>query len=142
MSKWCKVDISGLKKLQKQIENSVKQCEQIENSAKQIEQMKLDIANKLADEFLNEVIKRTPTSENNQLKTHWKAQVLKNGTGYNIIVSNDLQYASYVEYGKKLDNGSWKKGYYMLHITELDIERKINNISEPIIDKYLKEIFK
>lgn len=132
MGKWGKVDISGLKKLQKQLENS----------AKQIEQIKLEIANKIADEFLNEVIKRTPTSENNQLKNHWKAQVLKHGTGYNIIVSNDLQYASYVEYGKKLDNGGWKQGYYMLHITEQDIERKMNNISEPIIDKYLREIFK
>ena len=132
MAKWGKVDIRGLKQLQKQLENSVKQ----------IEQMKLEIANRIADEFLKEVIDRTPDSDNNQLKKNWKAQVIKSGTGYNIFVSNDLPYASYVEYGHRTEQDGWKQGYFMLHLTEQDIERKMNNISAPIIDKYLKEIFK
>ena len=126
------VDIKGLKNFQKQLENS----------AKQIEQMKLEIANKIAEEFLNEVIERTPTSDNNQLKEHWKSEVVKNGNGYDIIISNDLEYASYVEYGRRLDNGRFKPGHYMLHITTSDIENKMNNIAEPILDKYLREIFK
>ncbi len=132
MGKWGKVDIKGLKQLQKQLEQA----------AKNTNKVMYDIANEIAEEFLQEVIQRTPSSDNNQLKNAWTKQVVPSGNGFNIIIENKLQHASFVEYGHKTEKGGWKQGYYMLHITEQDIMNRINKIGEPILDKYLREIFK
>lgn len=132
MSKWGKVDFSELKKLQKQIQRAERNMMKMQD----------EIAIKIGNEFLQEVIERTPKSENNTLRNHWKLQILRNKASYTVVVYNDLEYASMVEFGHKTDNGGWKQGYFMMTITEQDIEKKMNNLATPIIDKYLGEIFK
>lgn len=132
MGKWGKFDIRGLKQLQKQLEQAAKNTNKI----------MLNVANEIAKEFLEGVKQRTPTSDNNQLKEAWTAKVIPSGNGYNIVVENPLQHASFIEYGHKTEKGGWKQGYYMLHITEQDIMNRINKIGEPIVEKYLREIFK
>lgn len=132
MSKLGKIEIKGLKEFQTQIQNA----------QKRVEDLKLEVANTIAQEFLKEVIERTPKSNNNKLKNNWKYKITKDETGYNIEVYNDLQYAPYVEHGHKTKYNGFIQGHHMLHLTKEDIEERMNNITTPILEKYLQEVFK
>lgn len=90
-----------------------------------------------------EVIQRTPTTNNNKLKNNWKKRVVanKNGT-YTVEVYNDLEYASSVEYGSKNADNGWNEGKFMMTITSQMIQQRMNSIAQPKIDKFLKGVFK
>lgn len=110
----------------------------LQKRAAKIEQMKLEIANKIADEYLQEVIANTPDSDTNELKNHWKTQVLKHGTGYKIIITNDLEYASQVNNGHRTTDGGYIPGKYMIDITQAEIEEKLSKY----YGQMLEELFK
>lgn len=128
-----KVDFRELKQLQKQIEQAEK------NFNKTIEK----IVNDIADEFLAEVKAKTPSSDSNKLKENWKKRIVSNGSGYTVEIYNDLEYASSVEYGHKINDGKgWKQGHFMMTITENDIKNRMDKIAQPTIDDMLRGIFK
>lgn len=132
MGRWGKADFSGLKQLE----------QQLAQAQQEIDKMQLEIVRTLEQEFLKGVIARTPKSETNGLKNHWKSSIQKMGTSYILTVYNDLEYASFVEYGHRNQNGGFTPGRYMLKITEQEIMAKMNNIQAPIIERHLREIFK
>lgn len=128
------VNISGLKQLQKQLEQAQQQVPAlIEDNVKDI-----------AREFLNEVIRRTPTSNTNDLKQDWKCDfnVVKQGNSYKVTIKNENEIASYIEYGHRTENNGWKNGHFMMTITEQQIQAKMNTIAQPKVDKFLKGVFK
>ncbi len=127
------VDFRELQKLQKRLEQAQNQVPEL------IQQIVDDISN----EFLQEVIKRTPTTNNNKLKNNWKKRVVagKNGS-YTVEVYNDLEYASSVEYGSRNANNGWNEGKFMMTITSQMIQQRMNKIAQPKLDNFLKGVFK
>lgn len=128
-----KVDFKELIELQKRLKKAQAEV------PKMIEQIVDDIGN----EFLAEVKTKTPNSDNNKLKNNWKKKVSKVGNGYQVEIYNDLEYASSVEYGHRINGGKgWKEGKFMMTITENDIQRRLDKIAQPHIDNMLKGMFK
>ena len=127
------VDFRELKKLQKRLK-------QAQN---QVPELMKQIVDEISNEFLQNVIQRTPTTNNNKLKNNWKKRVVANENGtYTVEVYNDLEYASLVEYGSKNDNNGWNEGKFMMTITSQMIQRKMNSIVQPKLDNFLKGVFK
>lgn len=78
---------------------------------------------------------RTPVMTG-QLRRGWNidANVKKVGSTYTIELSNDTDYASYVENGHRTANGSgFVPGQFMLTISE----KEIQNMAPAILDKKL-----
>ena len=127
------VDFRDLKKLQKRLK-------QAQN---QVPELMQQIVDEISNEFLQNVIQRTPTTNNNKLKNNWKKRVVANENGtYTVEVYNDLEYASLVEYGSKNGNNGWNEGKFMMTITSQMIQRRMNSIIQPKLDNFLKGVFK
>lgn len=128
-----KVDTRGLKQLQKKLEKS--QAE--------IQQLFIDTAKEMAQEFLQEVIRRTPSSNTNDLKNDWKCDfnVVQNGNTYTITVKNENEIASLIEYGHRTENNGFKQGHFMMTITENEIQRKFDVKARKKFEDYLKGVF-
>ena len=62
--------------------------------------------------------------------------------GYQIIVKNTVDYASYAEYGHRTRGGKgWVNGQFFLTISEQELDRESQSILERKIDKKLREVF-
>ena len=137
-----KVQFDGLKEFQKTIEEMEKEKEQL----------MIDTIKELAARLLRKVIKRTPSDTGN-LRRNWVvSDVRKNGSNYEIEVSNSTEYASYVEFGHRQTPGrfvpaigkrlkkSWVKGKFMLTISEDELKRQAPAVIEKKITEWLKKL--
>ena len=137
-----KVQFDGLKEFQKTIEEMEKEKEQL----------MIDTIKELATRLLRKVIKRTPSDTGN-LRRNWVvSDVRKNGSNYEIEVSNSTEYASYVEFGHRQTPGrfvptigkrlkkSWVKGKFMLTISEDELKRQAPAVIEKKITEWLKKL--
>ncbi|WP_196595906.1 HK97 gp10 family phage protein [Pectinatus frisingensis] len=78
--------------------------------------------------------------------------VRKVGSNYQIIITNPMQYASYVEYGHRQTPGkfvpalgkrlkkSWVNGKFMMTISEHELRLEVPNILRKKLNKYLREV--
>lgn len=131
MGKWGSVNFSDLKKLQKSLEKT----------QKEIPLLMKEVATEIGNEFLQGVISRTPSTDDNKLKNAWKLTVNQKGNNFEILLENPLEYASMIEYGHKTAIGGFKQGVYMLKITEQEIVNKMDTIASRKLNKYLQGIF-
>lgn len=124
-------------------------------------------AQELAGRLLNKVVKRTPVVYGT-LRDAWAVMpVGHRGTHYTVVVLNNLQYASYVEYGHRQRPGrfipgywesdrfvydpdaeggmvlkkNWVKGRYMLTISTQELEQQAPKILEKKLYLFLKGCF-
>lgn len=128
-----KVDTRELKQLQKKLEKS--QAE--------IKQLFIDTSKEIAQEFLQEVIRRTPSSNTNDLKNDWKCDfnVVQNGNTYTITVKNENEIASLIEYGHRTENNGFKQGHFIMTITEHEIQQKFDKVAQRKVEDFLKGVF-
>ena len=158
MAKWGKCDFKQLERLNKNMERLMKA---------DLDKFCQDAAKDLASRLLRKVVKRTPVISH-ALQDNWiVTEVGHRGTHYTVVVLNNLQYASYVEYGhrqqpgrfipgywesgrfvydRKAEGGmvlkqNWVKGRYMLTISTQELEQPAPKILEKKLYKFLKGCF-
>ena len=138
MAKYGRMNVKGLRELQKQLEGM-----------KDSEELMQECAKELAKRLMDLVKARTPTGdypassgrEGGVLKRGWgdTATIQKIGDTYRIEVTNKEPYASYVEYGHRTRNHKdWVPGVFMMTISANEIEQAAPKILEKKILRYLK----
>ena len=139
-----KVDLKELEKFAKNLEKA---------RDSEIKKMLENITNEIAAKLMRKAVKRTPVKEG-ILRNAWTVSAVnKTGDGYEVVVSNHMEYAAYVEYGhiqtpgrfvpaigKRLKN-SWVEGKFMLTKSELELNGRIEKIVSKKVEKWLKEVF-
>lgn len=80
--------------------------------------------------------KNVPTSLVDELTVHYY------GGTYIIEIVNNVEYASYVEYGHRTINGGWVPGRFMMTISENQLRRIAPAVLEAKIQKYLGGLMK
>lgn len=124
-----------------------------------------ELAKEIAARMLAKVIKRTPVDDG-ALQKGWTGgaanvsdkggvvgvngkngfaqglEVTKNGSNYEITVSNHIEYATYVEYGHRTRNHqNWVKGRFFMTISAKEVEGQAPQIVERKLLKALREVF-
>ena len=122
-----------------------------------------ECAKELAARLLAKVIKRTPVGQypagsgkkGGTLRRGWTAgknqnaisyaqslQIQHVGDVYKIVITNPVDYASYVEFGHRTRNHKgWVEGKFMLTISEQEIQTIAPRVLENKIKKLLGECF-
>ncbi len=152
MGKMGRFDCRGLKDFQSQLEKLQDPNAFVEACAKE-----------LAARLLRLVIKKTPVgdypkSTGKKGGTLWRGWTGKKssatdyvnsltvhhfGNSYVIEIVNPVEYASYVEYGHRTANHKgWVKGWFMMTISEQELEKIAPKVLEKKIRKYLGGVLK
>lgn len=140
-----KFDKKGLEKLQKQLEELEK--------GKARDKFFEDCAKELAARLLALVIPKTPVKSGN-LRRGWTGgkkmdaeafadslTVKKSGKTYTITVENNVEYASYVEYGHRTRGGKgFVQGKHMLETSEQELKALSPKILQDKLEKFLKGV--
>lgn len=154
MGKYGSCNFDGLKDLKRKLEILEKQ---------KAEEFMEACAKELAARLLAKVIKRTPLGQypsgsgkvGGTLRRGWTAgksqnaisyaqslQIQHIGDVYKIIITNPVDYASYVEFGHRTRNHKgWVEGKFMLTISEQEIQTIAPRVLENKIKKLLGECF-
>ena len=137
MAKYGRMNVKGLRELQKQLEGM-----------KDSEELMQDCAKELAKRLMKLAKDRTPVRQypsgsgkvGGTLRRGWKTgEIEKIGNTYRIEVINPVEYASYVEYGHRTRNhAGWVNGRFMMTISANEIEQSAPKILEKKILRYLK----
>lgn len=140
------------------IDELLKLQSQMKDFEKNVDSFKEECCKEVASRLLAKVIKNTPVGQyiyitkngkrkkyklGGTLRRGWTAQkdninVTKHGniTRFNLI--NDVEYASYVEFGHRTRNKKgWVEGKYILTTAEQEIDQ----IAPKLIEKKLKQRF-
>lgn len=154
MGKYGSCNFDGLKDLKRKLEILEKQ---------KAEEFMEACAKELAARLLAKVIKRTPVGQypsgsgkvGGALRRGWTAgknqnaisyaqslQIQHVGDVYKIVITNPVDYASYVEFGHRTRNHKgWVEGKFMLTISEQEIQTIAPRVLENKIKKLLGECF-
>jgi len=74
------------------------------------------------------------------LRRNWTLDgVSKSGSGYVVTISNNTEYAGYVENGHRTVGGGWVEGQFFLKITMEEIMAKLPAIVGPMYENYLRQ---
>lgn len=136
-----KIDTSGLKEFEKQLN-------QLSNT--QMQQFTEQMVKELAEIEFAKIIDKTPVGaypassgkQGGTLRRNWSiGEVAKKGEGYEIVITNNTEYASYVEYGHRTANhAGWVDGRFMMTITEQEMESQGPAIINRRLTAFLKEV--
>ena len=154
MGKYGSCNFDDLKDLKRKLEILEKQ---------KAEEFMEACAKELAARLLAKVIKRTPVGQypsgsgkvGGTLRRGWTAgknqnaisyaqslQIQHVGDVYKIVITNPVDYASYVEFGHRTRNHKgWVEGKFMLTISEREIQTIAPRVLENKIKKLLGECF-
>lgn len=154
MGKYGSCNFDGLKDLKRKLEILEKQ---------KAEEFMEACAKELAARLLAKVIKRTPVGQypsgsgkvGGTLRRGWTAgknqnaisyaqslQIQHVGDVYKIVITNPVDYASYVEFGHRTRNHKgWVEGKFMLTISEQEIQTIAPRVLENKIKRLLGECF-
>lgn len=163
MGRWGRCDYRELKELDERLQQL---------SEADMDQLCRQAANQVAQILLNKVKKRTPVgvvppyATDEAKREHWAGYrggslrdawmilpVEKHGDVYEITVVNNLDYASYVEYGHRQTPGryvpalgkslkvSWVKGRFMLTISEQEVKVLAPEVLNDMLYNALKGVF-
>ena len=99
----------------------------------------------VAGRVFRATVKNTPV-DTGFLRESWNIDdVKKKGSVYEIEISNDVEYASYVEYGHRIVRGGntlgWKDGVFMLTISEKNLEKVMDRIFQRNFEKRFKDLW-
>ena len=99
----------------------------------------------VATRVFRATVKNTPV-DTGFLRELWNIDdIKKKGSVYEIEISNDVEYASYVEYGHRIVRGGntlgWKDGVFMLTISEKNLEKVMDRIFQRKFEKRFKELW-
>lgn len=99
----------------------------------------------VATRIFQATVKNTPV-DTGFLRESWNIDdVKKKGSVYEIEISNDVEYAAYVEYGHRIVSGGdtlgWKDGVFMLTIAEKNLEKVMDKIFQRKFEKRFKELW-
>ncbi|MBM7550518.1 HK97 gp10 family phage protein [Peptoniphilus gorbachii] len=105
----------------------------------------LEATYEVATRVFQATVKNTPV-DTGFLRESWNIDdVKKKGSVYEIEISNDVEYASYVEYGHRIVRGGntlgWKDGVFMLTISEKNLEKVMDRIFQRKFEKRFKELW-
>lgn len=142
-----------LKFNKKELEKLQKQLEELEKGKAKDEFFE-DCAKELAARLLALVIPKTPVKGGN-LRRGWTGgkkmdaeafadslTVKKSGKTYTITVENNVEYASYVEYGHRTRGGKgFVQGKHMLETSEQELKALSPKILQDKLEKFLKGVF-
>ena len=155
MGRDIKIDLKGLEDLKKRLQK----IEQ-EDATRFFEELSREIAARL----LAKVIKRTPVgkTDGGTLRRGWTGggekgtaaksfasglDVKKSGKSYTVVISNNVEYASYVEYGHRIMGGIERKtdvgcaeGKFILTLSEHEIKGRAPKIIERKIAEWLASL--
>ncbi|MCT6924091.1 HK97 gp10 family phage protein [Metasolibacillus sp.] len=108
-----------------------------------MEAFNIAMVKELAARLLAKVIKRTPV-DTGVLRRGWTiGQVKKIGDMYEIEVINNIEYASYKEFGHRTRNHQgWVNGRFMMTISADELEQQAPAIIERKLKAKLMEVFK
>lgn len=154
MGSYGNCNFDGLKDLRKKLSTL---------EEKKVEQFMEACAKELAARLLAKVIKRTPVGVypsgsgkvGGTLRRGWTAgknqnavnyakslQIQHIGDVYKIVITNPVEYASYVEFGHRTRNHKgWVEGKFMMTISEQEIQTIAPKVLENKIKKLLGECF-
>lgn len=154
MGSYGSCNFDDLKGFKKKIENL---------EGKKAEEFMEACAKELAARLLAKVIKRTPvgqypsgsgkvggtlrrgwTAGKNQSATNYaqSLQIQHVGDVYRIVITNPVEYSSYVEFGHRTRNHKgWVEGKFMMTISEQEIQTIAPKVLENKIKKLLGECF-
>lgn len=159
MGKMGKFDCKGIKELQKQLENlQEKQGEFLESCAKELAARLLAkvIRRTPVKDYSKEITvvakrdgkkhkkgeeykkKVNPSGKKGgTLRKGWTAgEIRKEGSVYKVEISNNVEYAPYVEYGHRTpSHKGWVPGKFMLTISEQELE----TIAPKVLENRIKE---
>ncbi len=159
MGKMGKFDSKGIKELQKHLENlQEKQGEFLESCAKELAARLLAkvIRRTPVGDYSKEITvvakrnskkhkkgeeykkKINPSGKKGgTLRRGWKAgEIRKEGNVYKVEISNNVEYAPYVEYGHRTpSHRGWVPGKFMLTISEQELE----TIAPKVLENRIKE---
>lgn len=161
--KWGSVDFKELKQLRERLEKLTTDRDEFCH----------DCAKELASRLLKKVVNRTPVGEyepitytkadgttityndakqGGELRRSWHIGTISQSGGvYTIEVSNNTEYASYVEFGHRQEPGrfvphigrrlksAWVEGRFMLTISENEIQSKAPRLLEKRLHDKLRE---
>lgn len=131
------------------LKNFAKQLNKIRGKDKELFYER--VTKELAARFLGRVIKDTPVGKyklarGGTLRRGWttlaKLRVVKIGKSYQVTITNNVKYASYVEYGHRTRGGTgWVKGRFMMTISAKEIESEAPAILQRRFIEFLKGAF-
>jgi hypothetical protein len=78
-------------------------------------------------------IKRRTPVDTGELRRNWRVgNVVRKGKAFEIDISNNTDYASFVEFGHRygIDLTKWKEGRFMMTISMKEIERQLPKFIE------------
>ena len=164
MAKWGKMDYKAFEKMAKNFEEAVKN----EVGQQLIEAILKEVGKKV----LAKTKKRTPVGDygtyeytlkkgknkgknvkrakarydghvGGTLRKGWYITgVRKNVNTHFILIYNNVEYASFVEYGhRKRNNKGWVEGRFMLTISMKEVERSMQQIADKHTIQVLKQLF-
>lgn len=168
MSNFGDVDFSQLEKFQKQLEKLAKEDEIQKLNEKLIKELAARLLSKVID--LTPVCNSYPAGSGKvggTLRRGWTSKteadaeikrttnvnsyldsidVEKVGGNYQITILNPVSYASYVEYGHRTralheNKKLWTDGYFMLTISEQELNSQKDAIIEKRLNEYIKKCF-
>ncbi|MDO4765158.1 MAG: HK97 gp10 family phage protein [Eubacteriales bacterium] len=134
------VDVSGLDDLAKRFEELGKSVDWF------LKKLLIVLANQLE----SNIIQNTPV-QTGELRHSWFiTDIVKSGDTYEVTIVNNKEYASYVEYGhrqqegryvpalgKRLKNG-WVEGQYFMTIEAKKFEEIVDDIIRQAVEEILK----
>lgn len=99
----------------------------------------------VATRVFQATVKNTPVDTGN-LRNSWNIDdIKKKGSVYEIEISNNVKYSSYVEFGHRIVVGGntlgWKDGVFMLTIAEKNLEKVMDKIFQRKFEKRFKELW-
>lgn len=102
------------------------------------------VAKRVAQLAIRKVKKMTPV-DTGDLRNNWKYDIIKKGDTYIIVVYNQLEYASFVEKGRRIvvagKTVGWVEGRFMLKLTEDEMARIAPNMWKKEVEKEMRRIF-
>lgn len=133
MAKAGRCDFSELKKFAKHLEKQeIKAKAMIERCI-----------NDLGAEVLARAKLRTPVDTGNLEKAWTISSIKRVGNYYKVIVSNNLEYAAYVEYGHRTANHKkWVPGKFMLTISAKEVDKLTPAVLERRVKRFLNQVMR
>lgn len=126
-----KINYEDIKKFEKQVINKKNELNKFLN----------DLTLKSAMTFFREIVNNTPIVTG-VLRNGWylsEEGVISVGNEYSIDIINNVEYATYVNYGHRLKNGEWLEGQHFIEKAEILTKHVIEENIREEIKKYFKE---
>ncbi|MDN2613003.1 HK97 gp10 family phage protein [Apilactobacillus sp. EABW-1NA] len=99
-----------------------------------------DKLNDISTFAFNTIVKTTPVKTGTLRRAWSKSGVTYTSRQLSVKISNDQDYASFVENGHRTRSGSWVNGRFMNKNALDDANDKINNDLKGFFDKNLREL--